>query len=82
MTRLLMRSDEPVSFSGEFSTLRDAPPTPRPSEAVPICIGGKGPERTQLAARAGAGCDEVMLQWLWLDDLDGIAAEMTLERTA
>ena len=184
ITRLLLRSDEPVSFDGRFYRLLDAPPaSPRPSEPVPICIGGKGPARTlplvaryadvwngsvltadafrdtstrldellategrapsslrrtimtgiyfgrdsaalderlrrlraqphladvssselvamlndagmiagttddvreQLAARAEAGCDEVMLQWLWLDDLDGIAelAEVTLERTS
>ena len=53
ITRLL-RSDEPVSFDGEFYRLRDAvlmPPSPRPG-GPPIVIGGNGPRRTlPLAAR-------------------------------
>ncbi len=53
VTRLL-RSDEPVSFSGEFFTLKDAALLPRPARAggPPIVIGGNGPRRTlPLAAR-------------------------------
>jgi F420-dependent oxidoreductase-like protein len=53
ITRLL-RSDEPVSFDGEFYRLRDAvlmPRSPRPG-GPPIVIGGNGPRRTlPLAAR-------------------------------
>jgi F420-dependent oxidoreductase-like protein len=53
ITRLL-RSDEPVSFDGEFYRLRDAvlmPSSPRPG-GPPIVIGGNGPRRTlPLAAR-------------------------------
>ena len=53
ITRLL-RSDEPVSFDGEFYQLRDAmlmPRSPRPG-GPPIIIGGNGPRRTlPLAAR-------------------------------
>ena len=53
VTRLL-RSKEPVSFDGEFYSLRDAlivPRSPRPG-GVPIVIGGNGPRRTlPLAAR-------------------------------
>ncbi len=53
ITRLL-RSDEPVSFDGEFYSLRDAllrPRSPRPG-GPPIVIGGNGPRRTlPLAAR-------------------------------
>jgi F420-dependent oxidoreductase-like protein len=53
VTRLL-RSDEPVSFEGEFYRLRDAalmPRSPRPG-GPPIVIGGNGARRTlPLAAR-------------------------------
>jgi len=53
VTRLL-RSDEPVSYEGQFYTLREAVLLPRPQrEGGPrILIGGSGSERTpQLAAR-------------------------------
>ena len=53
ITRLL-RSEEPVSFDGEFYRLRDAvlmPRSPRPG-GPPIVIGGNGVRRTlPLAAR-------------------------------
>lgn len=53
VTRLL-RSDDPVSFDGEFYDLRDAvlmPRSPRPG-GVPVVIGGNGVRRTlPLAAR-------------------------------
>jgi F420-dependent oxidoreductase-like protein len=51
---LLLQSEEPVSFDGEFYRLRDAalmPRSPRPG-GPPIVIGGNGPRRTlPLAAR-------------------------------
>ncbi len=51
---LLLQSEEPVSFDGEFYRLRDAvlmPRSPR-SGGPPIVIGGNGPRRTlPLAAR-------------------------------
>jgi F420-dependent oxidoreductase-like protein len=53
VTRLL-QSDEPVSYEGQFFTLREAVLLPRPQrEGGPrILIGGSGSERTpQLAAR-------------------------------
>ena len=53
VTRLL-RSDEPVSFEGEFYQLRDALLLPRPQRpgGPPIVIGGNGPRRTlPLVAR-------------------------------
>src|SRR5918995_6039223 len=53
VTRLL-QSDEPVSYEGQFFTLREAVLLPRPQrEGGPrILIGGRGSERTpQLAAR-------------------------------
>jgi F420-dependent oxidoreductase-like protein len=53
VTRLL-QSDEPVSFEGEFYTLRGAVLLPRPRQpgGPPILIGGNGPRRTlPLVAR-------------------------------
>ena len=53
ITRLL-RSEEPVSFDGEFYQLRDAALMPRPpvTGGPPIIIGGNGPNRTlPLVAR-------------------------------
>jgi F420-dependent oxidoreductase-like protein len=50
----LMRSDEPVDFSGDYYTLREGILLPRPvrSSGPPIIIGGNGPLRTlPLAAR-------------------------------
>lgn len=52
--RLLLRSDVPVSFSGEFYRLEDALLLPRPRRpgGPPIVIGGTGPRLTlPLAAR-------------------------------
>lgn len=54
VTRLLLRSDEPVAFTGRFYTLADALLLPRPAAAgqPAIVIGGNGPKRTlPLAAR-------------------------------
>ncbi|MGH2530979.1 MAG: TIGR03560 family F420-dependent LLM class oxidoreductase [Thermomicrobiales bacterium] len=54
VVRLLMGSDEPVSFSGEYYRLDDAQMLPRPARlgGPPIVIGGKGPRRTlPLVAR-------------------------------
>ena len=47
ITRLL-RSEEPISFEGEFYRLRDAALMPRPPVmgGPPIIIGGNGPNRT------------------------------------
>lgn len=51
VTRLL-RSEEPISFDGEFYQLREAEVSPRPNSGVPIVIGGNGPRRTlPLAVR-------------------------------
>jgi alkanesulfonate monooxygenase SsuD/methylene tetrahydromethanopterin reductase-like flavin-dependent oxidoreductase (luciferase family) len=53
ITRLL-RSDLPVSFSGQFYHLRDAVLRPRPRRrgGPPVMVGGSGPLRTlPLAAR-------------------------------
>jgi F420-dependent oxidoreductase-like protein len=53
LTRLL-RSDEPVTFEGQFFTLREATLLPRPLKpgGPPILIGGNGPKQTlPLVAR-------------------------------
>lgn len=50
----LLRSDEPVSFSGDYYTLHEAILLPRPQRAggPPILIGGNGEQRTlPLTAR-------------------------------
>jgi alkanesulfonate monooxygenase SsuD/methylene tetrahydromethanopterin reductase-like flavin-dependent oxidoreductase (luciferase family) len=49
----LLRSSEPVTFSGEFFHLRDAVlPGPRRPGGPPLMIGGSGPKRTlPLVAR-------------------------------
>lgn len=52
--RLLLRSDEPVNFGGQYYRLEEAMFLPRPSRpgGPPIVIGGKGPRRTlPLVAR-------------------------------
>jgi alkanesulfonate monooxygenase SsuD/methylene tetrahydromethanopterin reductase-like flavin-dependent oxidoreductase (luciferase family) len=51
---LLLRSEEPVSFSGKHYSLQEAVLLPRPSRrgGPPILVGGNGPKRTlPLAAR-------------------------------
>ncbi len=51
---LLLRSEEPVSFEGEFYRMENALLLPRPQAKgqPPITIGGKGPKRTlPLTAR-------------------------------
>jgi F420-dependent oxidoreductase-like protein len=50
----LLHSDQPVNFSGQFYTLREAVLLPRPARpgGPPLLIGGGGPRRTlPLAAR-------------------------------
>jgi F420-dependent oxidoreductase-like protein len=51
---LLLRSDEPISYSGKHYSLDEAVLLPRPTRAggPPILVGGNGPKRTlPLAAR-------------------------------
>ncbi len=51
---LLIRSDDPVSFDGEFYHLHDAVLRPRPQRHTPVMIGGSGPKRTlPLVAKYG-----------------------------
>lgn len=76
---LLLRSEEPVSFDGEFYRLENALILPKPSLAnqPPIVIGGKGPKRTlPLTARyadewnaVGVPVDEFTRLNNLLDDL-------------
>jgi F420-dependent oxidoreductase-like protein len=54
VVKALTRSTEPVSFEGEYYSLKDAMLTPRSprSDGPPLIIGGNGPKRTlPLAAK-------------------------------
>lgn len=52
ITTRLLRSDEPVSFSGRHFSLDGATLLPRPQRRMPLLIGGSGPKRTlPLVAR-------------------------------
>ncbi|MGQ0549216.1 MAG: LLM class flavin-dependent oxidoreductase [Armatimonadota bacterium] len=85
ITRLL-RSDGPVSFEGSQYRLREAVLLPKPNRpgGPPLLVGGNGMRRTlPLAARyaddalgqlAESGVQRVMLQWLELDDQNGLEA--------
>ena len=48
----LIRSEEPVTFQGDYYQLNDAQILPRPKRRTPIMVGGLGPKRTMpLVAR-------------------------------
>jgi len=48
----LLRSDDPVTFDGEYDELDEAELLPRPEHETPILVGGNGRQRTlPLAAR-------------------------------
>ncbi len=78
VTRLL-REEGPVSFDGEFYSLKDAEIVPNPIRQgrIPIVIGGNGPRRTlPLAARfadewngVGLSRDDFRARSARLDDL-------------
>jgi len=49
---LLIRSEEPVTYEGNFYQLREAQILPRPKNPTTILVGGNGPKRTlPLVAR-------------------------------
>jgi alkanesulfonate monooxygenase SsuD/methylene tetrahydromethanopterin reductase-like flavin-dependent oxidoreductase (luciferase family) len=51
VTRLI-RSDDPVTFTGRFYQLHEAHLLPRPQRPTPVLVGGNGPKRTlPLVAR-------------------------------
>jgi F420-dependent oxidoreductase-like protein len=81
VTRLL-RNEEPVTFEGEFYSLRDAlilPRSPRHG-GVPIVIGGNGARRTlPLAARYADEWNAVSLTPEEFADLDTRLDELTRE---
>ena len=78
----LLRSEEPVSFEGEFYSLRDAlilPRSPRPG-GVPVVIGGNGVRRTlPLAARYADEWNAVYLKADEFAKLDGRLDELLEE---
>ena len=48
----LVRSEEPVTFNGDYYQLNEAQILPRPQRPTPIMVGGNGPKRTMpLVAR-------------------------------
>jgi alkanesulfonate monooxygenase SsuD/methylene tetrahydromethanopterin reductase-like flavin-dependent oxidoreductase (luciferase family) len=78
ITRLL-RSDEPVSFSGEYYTLHDAILLPRPQRpgGPPILIGGNGEKRTlPLAARFATEWNGVLIPAARFADLNSRLDEL------
>jgi len=81
VTRLL-RNDEPVSFDGEFYSLRDAllmPRSPRPG-GTPVVVGGNGVRRTlPLAARYADEWNAVFLKAEAFMDLNARLDELVRE---
>jgi F420-dependent oxidoreductase-like protein len=79
---LLLQSDEPVSFDGEFYRLRDAalmPRSPCPG-GPPIVIGGNGPRRTlPLAARYADEWNAVLVTSERFIELDARLDELLQE---
>jgi F420-dependent oxidoreductase-like protein len=64
LTKLLLESDEPVSYSGNHFSLEEAILLPRPARkgGPPILIGGNGPKRTlPLVAQYAAEWNAVYL---------------------
>lgn len=73
ITRLL-RSDQPVSFSGEYYRLNDAILLPRPQRpgGPPIVIGGNGPQRTlPLVAKYASEWNAVIVKPARFAELNG-----------
>ncbi len=88
VVKLLLQSDEPVAFDGNYYHLEDALLLPRPARAggPPIVIGGNGEKRTMpLAARYADEWNAVFVTPERFADLsqhlDGlVAAEEPLDR--
>src|SRR3712207_6085726 len=83
VTRLL-RSENPVSFAGEFYRLRDARLMPRPPRpgGVPVVIGGNGPRRTlPLVARFADEWNGVFLTADEFADRNALLEDLLRERS-
>lgn len=75
----LLRSDEPVSFSGDYYTLHEAILLPRPQRAggPPILIGGNGEQRTlPLTARYAGEWNGVFISAAEYADLNSRLDEL------
>lgn len=73
VVELLLRSDEPVSYHGEYFQLNDAILLPRPAGGGPrILVGGNGRKRTMpMAARYADEWNAVFVTPMDLRDLNG-----------
>ncbi|WP_337653164.1 TIGR03560 family F420-dependent LLM class oxidoreductase [Halomontanus rarus] len=70
----LLRTDEPVSFDGEYEQLNEAKLLPRPNRPTPILVGGNGRNRTMpLAAEYG---DEWNGVWTTVDQFADLCDHM------
>jgi F420-dependent oxidoreductase-like protein len=70
----LLRSDEPVSFEGEYERLDGAMLLPRPERPTPILVGGNGRNRTMPLAAEYA--DEWNSVWPTLEEFEDLSAHM------
>ena len=70
----LLRSDEPVSFEGEYERLNEAKLLPRPERSTPILVGGTGRNRTMPLAAEYA--DEWNGVWTTVEQFADLSAYM------
>ena len=55
LIRLLFEAEAPISFDGQWVSLRDAHFGPRPAKAPPLVVGGNGQRALERAAKFGDG---------------------------
>lgn len=70
----LLRSDDPISFDGEYEQLNDALLLPRPNRPTPILVGGNGRNRTMPLAAEYA--DEWNSVWTTVDEFADLCDHM------
>jgi F420-dependent oxidoreductase-like protein len=74
VVRNLLRSEEPVSFDGEYQQLSGAKLLPRPERPTPILVGGNGRNRTMPLAAAYA--DEWNSVWTTPEEFSELCEHM------